>query len=219
MSRQLRAGETKDANRSQNRGIELSHLLTNQAAIVIAVLSYPMVVVLFQRGAFGEAQSLATSAALSAYALGLPAYVLIKVLAPGFFAREDTRTPVKIAVVCLTANVVVVLALIVPLQHVGIALATVLSSWLNAGLLGFILYRRGLFDLDDRLRYRLPRILAAGLAMAAVVWGVMPAMADLMPMAPALALTIMIGTIAFFAIAQAVGAFEFGDVKALLRRR
>jgi putative peptidoglycan lipid II flippase len=178
-----------------------------------------MVVVLFQRGAFGEAQSLATSAALSAYALGLPAYVLIKVLAPGFFAREDTRTPVKIAVVCLTANVVVVLALIVPLQHVGIALATVLSSWLNAGLLGFILYRRGLFDLDARLRYRLPRILAAGLAMAAVVWGVMPAMADLMPMAPALALTIMIGTIAFFAIAQAVGAFEFGDVKALLRRR
>lgn len=219
MSRQLRAGETAEAIQSQNRGIELALLLTVPAAIGIAVLSLPIVTVLFERGEFGSADSLATSAALSAYALGLPAYVLIKVLAPGFFAREDTKTPVKIAVACLTANIVFILLLIAPLQHVGVALATVLSSWLNAGLLGFVLYRRDLFSVSDRLRQRLPRILVSGLAMAVIVWGIMPILAGLLPMILALGLTIVIGTLAFFAIAQAIRAFEFNEVKAMLRRR
>ncbi len=219
MSRQLRAGETSDAIRSQNRGIELALLLTIPAAIGIAVLSLPIVTVLFQRGAFGEAESLATSAALAAYALGLPAYVLIKVLSPGFFAREDTKTPVKIAIACLVANIVFVLLLIVPLQHVGIALATVLSSWLNAGLLGFLLYRRDLFHPDDRLRHRLPRILAAGLVMAVMIWGMMPLLAGLLPMALALGFTILAGTLSFFVTAQVTGAFQWNEVKAMLRRR
>ncbi|MGI9449399.1 MAG: murein biosynthesis integral membrane protein MurJ [Geminicoccaceae bacterium] len=218
MSRQLRAGETADAIRSQNRGIELALLLTIPAAIGLAVLSLPIVTVLFQRGAFVEAESIATSAALSAYALGLPAYVLIKVLAPGFFAREDTRTPVKIAVICLIANIAFVLVLIGPFQHVGIALATVLSAWLNAILLGTTLYRRDLFKVDDRLRRCLPRILLAGLAMAVIVWLIMPAMAESLQAALALAVTIPIGAIAFFAIAQTLGAFDWRNIKTLLRR-
>ncbi len=219
MSRQLRAGETAEALKSQNRGIELALLLTIPAAIGIAVLSLPIVTVLFQRGAFGAIESHATSAALSAYALGLPAYVLIKVLAPGFFAREDTKTPVKIAIACLVANIAFVLLLIGPLQHVGIALATVLSAWMNAGLLAFTLYRQDLFKIDDRLKSRLPRILIAGLAMALVVWGVMPLLTDLLPMVLALGSSIVLGTGAFFAFAQAFKAFSFAEVKTMLRRR
>ena len=76
--------------------------------------------------------------------MGLPAYVLVKVLAPCFFAREDTATPVKIAVVALAANIALILALIGTLEHVGIALATALGAWLNAGLLGWRLHRLGL---------------------------------------------------------------------------
>ena len=94
------------------------------AAVGLAVLSLPIMQVLFQRGAFGAADALATAHVLSAYALGLPAYVLVKVLVPGFFARKDTRTPVKIAVVCLIANIVFILILLWPLAEVGIALAT-----------------------------------------------------------------------------------------------
>lgn len=218
MSRQLRAGETEAAIHSQNRGIELALLLTVPAAIGIAVLSLPIVTILFQRGAFGETQSLATSAALSAYALGLPAYVLIKVLVPSFFAREDTKTPVKIAVICLIANIGFVLLLIGPLQHVGIALATVLSSWLNAILLGIFLHKRGLFSLDDRMKYRLPRILIAGLAMAIVVWGAALFLMDRLSLPIALALTIMIGATAFFIVAQLIHAFKLSEVKAMLRR-
>lgn len=219
MARQLRAGETADAIRSQNRGIELALLLTIPAALGIAVLSLPIVTVLFERGQFVEADSLATSAALSAYALGLPAYVLIKVLVPGFFAREDTKTPVKIAVVCLLANIAFVLALIQPLQHVGIALATVLSSWLNAGLLGYLLHRRGLFHLDQRLIGRLPRILLAGLAMALSIWLMIEFFDGLMPKAAALALTIALGAGVFFLCASLVRAFDLAEVKAMMRRR
>ncbi|MEM7043643.1 MAG: murein biosynthesis integral membrane protein MurJ [Pseudomonadota bacterium] len=218
MARQLRAGETEAAAHSQNRGIELALLLTIPAAIGIAVLSLPIVTVLFQRGAFGEIESLATSAALSAYALGLPAYVLIKVLVPGFFAREDTKTPVQIAVVCLAANVLFVLLLIGPLQHVGIALATVLSSWLNALLLGWLLYRRGLFRLDERLMRRLPRIVIAGVAMALVIWLAMEWAAGLLPEVLALALNIGFGAAVFFATAGLLGAFELQEVRRLMRR-
>ncbi len=218
MSRQLRAGETDDAIRSQNRGIELALLLTIPATIGIAMLSQPIVAVLYQRGAFDSATGDATSAALFAYAFGLPAYVLIKVLAPGFFAREDTKTPVKIAIACLVANIIFVLLLIGPMKHVGIALATVLSSWMNACLLGGLLYRRDLFHVDDRLLYRLPRIVIAGSVMAGILWLAMPYLTGILPQYFALAAAIIIGTIAFFATAQIIGAFKIGDVKAILRR-
>ena len=219
MSRQLRAGETAAAVYNQNRGIEIALLLTIPAAIGIAVLSLPIVTVLFERGAFNAADGLATSAALSAYALGLPAYVLIKVLAPGFFAREDTKTPVKIAVVCLIANILFVLALIGPLQHVGIALATVASSWLNACLLGYLLHRRRLFSLDDRLVRRLPRIVLAGLAMAVIVWLAMAYAEAIMPKVAALVLAIGIGSFVFLTLASLLRAFDLKEVKALMRRR
>ncbi|MDH3662823.1 MAG: murein biosynthesis integral membrane protein MurJ, partial [Alphaproteobacteria bacterium] len=218
MSRQLRAGETTAAIHSQNRGIELALLLTIPAAIGIAVLALPIVTVLFERGEFGAPESLATSAALSAYALGLPAYVLIKVLAPGFFAREDTRTPVKIAVVCLIANVLFVLALIGPFQHVGIALGTVLSSWLNALLLGAFLHRRGLFRLDERLMRRLPRIVLAGLLMALSIWMAMDYAKTLLPEVVALALTIALGGLVFFVAAQWLRAFDLQEARRLMRR-
>ena len=219
MSRQLRAGEFDAAVRSQNRGIELALLLTIPAAIGIAVLSLPIVTVLFERGAFGPAESLATSAALSVYALGLPAYVLIKVLAPGFFAREDTKTPVKIAVVCLIANVLLVLLLIGPLKHVGIALATVLSSWLNALLLGTLLRRRGLFHLDERLIRCLPRILAAGLIMALAVWLAVGLGQARLPDALALAVAIAVGGLVYLAAARWLQAFDIKEAKGLMKRR
>ena len=109
LARQIRAGEAEAALASQNRALELALLLTLPCAVGLAVLSLPIMQVLFERGAFGAADAPATAQALAAYALGLPAYVLVKVLVPGFFARKDTRTPVKIAVVCLIANIVFIL--------------------------------------------------------------------------------------------------------------
>jgi putative peptidoglycan lipid II flippase len=218
MARQLRAGQVAHAMHNQNRALELALLLTVPAALALIVLCLPIVSVLFERGAFGAADARATSAALAAYALGLPAYVLIKVLTPGFFAREDTRTPVKIAIVCLISNVVIALALIWWLAHVGIALATALSAWLNTGLLGRGLWRDGLFQPDARLRRRLPRILGTSMAMALALWLAAPWLAGL-PAPLALALLIAAGGLFFLLLGQLVGALDFGELRSALGRR
>jgi putative peptidoglycan lipid II flippase len=218
MARQLRAGEVAQAIHSQNRALELALLLTVPAALALVVLSVPIIGVLFERGAFGAEASRATSAALAAYALGLPAYVLVKVLTPGFFAREDTRTPVKIAIVCMISNIVIAFALIWWLAHVGIALATAVSAWLNAGLLGRGLWRDGLFRPDARLRRRLPRILGASLAMGLALWLATPWLAGLA--APiALALLVAGGGLGFVLIGQLLGALDFGELRGALGKR
>ncbi|MCZ6845665.1 MAG: murein biosynthesis integral membrane protein MurJ, partial [Alphaproteobacteria bacterium] len=128
LSRQLRAGDDAGARASQNRAIEIAMLLTIPATAALLVLPGPIITVLFQRGQFGAHDALATALALMAFASGLPAYVLIKALAPGFFAREDTATPVKIAIGALLLNVAVALSLMPVLAHVGIALATAISA-------------------------------------------------------------------------------------------
>jgi putative peptidoglycan lipid II flippase len=218
MSRQLRAGQREQAMASQNRAIELVLLLTVPAALALILLSAPIVTVLFERGAFGAEASRATSGALAAYALGLPAYVLIKVLTPGFFAREDTATPVKIAIVCLISNVAIALALIWWLAHVGIALATTLSAWLNAGLLARGLRRDALLQPDVRLRRRVPRIVGATLVMVALLWLLQPWLGALPPVL-ALALLITAGGLGFFFSAHALGALELADLRSAIARR
>ncbi len=218
LARQLRAGEVAAALKSQNLAIELALLLTLPAALALIVLAWPIIHVLFEHGAFGPEDSLKTSWALAAYAAGLPAYVLIKVLAPGFFAREDTKTPVKVALVCLAANLVFVVTLMWPLAHVGIALATALSAWLNAGLLAWLLRRDGLLQPDARLRRRLPRIVSASLAMAAGLW---LAQRWLAPVPPTLGLALLVagGGGGFLALAKVSGALDFRELRGAFGRR
>lgn len=177
LARQVAAGDEQGGLDSQNRSLEFALLLTLPSMAGLIVLAEPIVSVLFQRGAFGAAESAATSAALAAFAIGLPGYVLIKVFSAGFFAREDTKSPVRVAVVALVTNIVLNLILMQVLGHVGIALATALSSTLNAGLLWWMLVRRGHFRLDARNRRRLPRMVLASLIMAGVVWGLVSALA------------------------------------------
>ena len=172
LARQVRSGDDAGARASLNRAVELALLLGLPAATASFAIAGPIVAVLFERGAFGAAETAATAAALMAFSVGLPAYVLVKVLAPAFFAREDTRTPVRFAVICVGVNFVlnIVLGLMSPLAHVGIASSTAIAAWLNTVLLATAARRRGYFVPDARLRARLPRILAAAVVMAAIVW-------------------------------------------------
>ncbi|MGH7063292.1 MAG: lipid II flippase MurJ, partial [Stellaceae bacterium] len=119
--------------------------------------------------AFSAADTAATASALAAYAAGLPAFVLVKVLAPAFFARHDTKTPVRIAIAAMAVNLCLTVALMQVLAHVGIALATTCAGWVNALSLFLVLVRRGDFRLDRRARHRLPRIAAAAIGMGAVL--------------------------------------------------
>ena len=117
-------------------------LLGVPAALALAVLAEPFLITLFHYGAMTDNDIQMAAMSLRAYAFGLVAFMLIKVLAPGFFARQDTKTPVKVGIIAMVANMVFNLLLIWPLAHAGLALATALSAFLNAGLLGYLLYRQ-----------------------------------------------------------------------------
>jgi len=227
LSRQVRAEaegrETGASRETQNRALEMSLLLTLPAAAGIAVLAEPMTSVLFERGRFTAGDSAATAAAMAAFAAGLPAFVLIKVFQPGFFARQDTATPVKVAVVAVIANLALNLILMRLYAHVGIALSTAISSWLNAALLATILLRRGHFSPDPRLLGRAVRIAGAVAVMAAVValvaWQLAPWFAaGTLAAIAALALSIGAGIAVYAGVGAAIGAVRPSEIRAMLRR-
>jgi putative peptidoglycan lipid II flippase len=221
LSRQLRSGESLSAHRTMNRAVELSLLLCLPAAVGQAAAAVPIVTVLFQRGVFGLAEAQATAAALSAYAIGLPAYVLVKIFAPGFFARGDTATPVKVGLGAVALNLALNLIFTQWLAHVGVALATALSAWANALALGALLWRRGHFLADRRLRRRVPRLLLAALLMGGVLLALGAA---LFPAAPgwrfaALAALIGAGMLCYFGAAFLLRVLDWRELRGLLRRR
>jgi putative peptidoglycan lipid II flippase len=234
LTRQIQAGQEATALASQNRAIEVCLLLTVPAAVGIAILAEPITAVLFEHGAFTARDRLAVANALLAFSLGLPAYVLNKALTPGFFARHDTRTPVIASVAALAANIVINLALMGPLGHVGIAVGTATAAWLNAALLIVILHRRGHLVADRRLKRRLPAMLLASAAMGAVLWGGLALVAQGFgpvfgspgmaagangPRTAALALLIAGGLAVFAAAAFVTGAADRSDLALLKRRR
>ena len=224
LSRQVRLGEGARAGETQNRAIELALLLTLPAAAGLVAAALPIVSVLFERGAFGAEASDATARALAAYGFGLPAFVLVKVFAPGFFARGDTRTPVQVAVACVALNLVFNLALIRPLGHVGIAVATSLSAWANAGALAYLLRRQGRWREDRRLLSRGARIALAAAGMGLALWaGRVALFDDLLALRHwrwgALAGLLGLGGAAYAALALASRAADLAEIIGYLRRR
>jgi putative peptidoglycan lipid II flippase len=182
--------------------------------------------VLFERGAFEPADTTATALALAAFAAGLPAFVLQKIFQPGFFAREDTRTPMNFALASVALNIAGALALFPFIGHVGIALATTVAAWLNAGLLGVTLSRRGHFQASPALRRNLPRIAIASLVMGGVVlalsfWWQDWFRADVgLDLRIGLLLALVAaGAGVYFAITLLTGAFRPGLLRQALRRR
>ncbi len=171
LTHKLRAGDHKAVIESENRALEFALLLTLPAAIALFIAAGPIMRVLFEHGAFTTIDARATAEMLSALALGLPAYVLIKVLHPSFFAREDTKTPMIFAGIAMAANAALSLALFVVLGAVGIAIATAVAGWIDVALLVTELKRRGEFALDAAFRRSFIGIVLASAAMGLSVWG------------------------------------------------
>ena len=176
--------------------------------------------VLFERGAFGPVEANATASALAAYAAGLPAFVLIKIMTPGFFARHDTATPVKVAIAAMATNLILTvgLGLLLPFRHVGIASATSIAGWVNALLLMVLLHRRGHFTLDARSRRIVPRLVAASAGMGLLLWGMNELAAPLyagpfIARTAALTIVIAIAAVAFFILALLLGAADWREIK------
>jgi len=170
LTRALRSGQANEASHVQNRAIELGLTLSLPAAVGLAVASHPIIAAVYQRGAFLPSDTQAVAAALSAVAVGLPAYVLNKALAPGFLAREDTMTPFRFAMIGVAADIVIAVALFQVIGYVGIACGTAGAAWINAGMLYMRLRRRKMLEPDARIRRILPRLAASAALMGAALW-------------------------------------------------
>lgn len=172
VSRYVGANEPDKAAHVQGQAAELAMLLCLPAAIALAVSAGPLVSALFQGGEFTAEDARLSALTLSIIVLGLPAYVLVKVLTPGFYSRQDTATPVKTAVFVLVANIALNFALIPPFGIGGLAAAIAICSWLNCVILYVILHRRGHFRIEGWLANRVFRQLIAAAAMAAALFAI-----------------------------------------------
>jgi len=170
ISRLLASNDHEAANLQQNKALEFSLFLTLPAAAALVVIAQPILATLFERGAFTTQDTEATAAALIVYAFGLPAYVIAKALTPGYFARKDTKTPVRFATISLVINTTLNIILIQYLAHVGLAAATAIAAWINACMLYFGLRNRDHLTLLPSTKVKILKCTIASLIMGGAVW-------------------------------------------------
>jgi putative peptidoglycan lipid II flippase len=172
LSRALSAGDEKEARDLFNRALEYCLLLALPAATGLFVISWPIVVTLFHHGVFTWEAAWNTTAVLTAYCIGMPAYIAMKVFSTAFWAKQDTATPVKVSVVCTVFNIVMGLYLVFVAQVgvVGVAVATAMAGWLQIGLFLFFLRRRAETRFDARfIRNALKIVMSCALMAAGLV--------------------------------------------------
>lgn len=232
VSRHLHANNHAAVMDSQNRSLEFAMLLTVPAAAALVVIPFEIVSVLFERGAFTPADVPYTSRALAIFAVGLPAFVMIKVFSPAYFARHDTRTPMRYAGWSLAANTAGSVALFFLFRHLGwmphlgIAVATTLGGWMNALLLWYGLQHTNQFETDARLRHALPGIVVSSLVMAVGLWIAAQYLGPwlvegkgVVVRFSALAMLIGFGSVLYFACAQITGAVRLHQIGKAFRRK
>jgi putative peptidoglycan lipid II flippase len=225
LARQLRSGANDAAMANQNRAIEFGLLFSLPSMAALWLLAEPIVRVLFEHGRFGPDDTVRTAGALAAYAVGLPAFMLVKALTPGFFAREDTKTPLYTAIVSIVVNLALNAWFVLgtSLAQVGIALASSLAGWLNALLLGAILVRRGHLVPDERLKSRALRTALATIGMSVVLWLVLRPVAgplahpDVTGVIALLGLCVL-GGLAYAVLGVLLGVINLSELRFLLRR-
>jgi putative peptidoglycan lipid II flippase len=206
--------------------MELALFFALPATLALMLIAAPLIKGLLQHGAFNAADTLATSRTLVAFSCGLPAYILIKILVPGFHARSDTATPVRIGFISIAANLVgnVLTVFFTDLSYVGIALATALSAWVNVGLLYWHLRQRNFFRADSRLKRTALRLILPNLLMGGSIY-VIAKQVDpwltgaLAQRAAALALLVLAAVLVYFAAAILLRALPLADIKRAIKRR
>ena len=170
LSKQISQNEKNKALYTQNRAIEFCLLLAIPASVAIFIIAEPIIGSFFERGEFSATDKVLSAKALQAFAIGVPAYVLVKILTPIFFARQNTVTPVKIAIFCVFINFLFNIILMQFYQHVGIAIATAISSWVNCILLFYILLESNEIVFDKTLKVNLKKILIINIIFAILVF-------------------------------------------------
>ncbi|WP_421989689.1 murein biosynthesis integral membrane protein MurJ [Qipengyuania sp.] len=217
--------ENKDgADRIQSDAIELSMLLTIPAAVALAVCAVPFVTMIFQGGRFSIEDAAIAGEVLEALVLGLPAYVLVKVLVPNFYARADTKTPVIAAFISLAVFIGFNLAFLQRFGVIGVAYASVIGAWINVGFLYLVLLKRGYYAVPGALLLRIARQLFAAGAMGLALFYARDLLTDwfaagLFARLAALAVLVACSAIVYFGVAFAVGAIDRQRIAVLTQKR
>ncbi|MGR8934784.1 MAG: murein biosynthesis integral membrane protein MurJ [Gammaproteobacteria bacterium] len=165
------AGDAQGFSRSLDAGLRLTLLIGLPATLGLILIAQPLISTLYEYDAFSINDVTMTARSLTGYALGLLGFMLIKVLAPGFAARQDTRTPMRFGLYALLAHLALSLVFVMPLAHAGLALATSLAAFFNAGLLLALLLKAGIYKPSARWRLFVFRLLFANAVMVAVLIG------------------------------------------------
>ncbi len=171
LSKAIKQSHQETIHNIQNRSIEFSLLISLPSAIGLFILAEPIIYILFERGAFLQEDTFYTARVLGYFALGLPAYIIIKVLVSCFFAREDTKTPLYISIVSVISNIVLSLLLIQSMREMGIALATAISAWINALLLYVMLSLKNNIKFDSVLISNSIKILTSSIVLVLGIYG------------------------------------------------
>ncbi|UUP17941.1 Putative lipid II flippase MurJ [Nitratireductor thuwali] len=225
LSRSLKAGDLAEAQHLQNRSLEFALGLTVPAAVGLMVMPAPLIALLYERGEFTALDTAMTASALAAFASGLPAYVLAKVFQPGFFAREDMKTPMWYSLASVVTNIAVSLALFPYLGHVAIAIGTSVSAWVNVALLAGTLWRRSYFRPSALTLRRVAMIVLSSAVMALVVWALMSALGGTLAEGGtllrglAVLLIVALAALSYLALAVLTGAVDRNEIRGMLRRR
>ena len=223
LSRRLKAEDADGSRNALSRAAEFSMAFTLPAAVALVVIPLPMVSVLYERGATDADDVRAIAIATAIYGLGLPAFVLQKVQQPLYFARSDTRSPFRFALVAMVVNAVAAFGLVPLVGWAAPAVAATLAGWVMVVLLATGTRRMGaIAQLDARFWQRLWRIVVASVLMGLCLWGAMHGLGDLL-ITPtiryaALLALILAGILSYFLAAQLVGALRLRELRSVLRR-
>ena len=223
LSRRLRGGDNAGAKTALSRAAEISLALTIPSAVALMVVPFALVTVLFQRGASDIDDTAAIATAVTIYGLGLPAFVLQKVLQPIYFAREDTRRPFHYALVAMVVNAALAVGLAPWVGWIAPAIATTMAGWAMFACLAIGARRYGdAAKFDARFHQRIWRILLASATMGVALFLTNDAIQPLLgiPWWRGLALLILIsvGALSYFGVGQAIGAFRLSEFKGALKR-
>lgn len=223
LSRRLRAGDEAGSNRSLNRAAEFSLALTLPSAVALMVIPFPLVSVLFERGAFDAVDTAATAWAVAIYGAGLPSFVLSKVLAPLYFAREDTKTPFHYALVSMVVNAGLAIGLSSSFGYLAAAIGTSVAGWSMLLLLWLGSRKLGpAAAIDAQLKTKAPRLLLASLIMGAVLLGaaymIAPWLYEPGLRYAALAALVALGAGVYAVAVVLTGAMRLAELKRMLKR-
>ncbi|EJF90342.1 murein biosynthesis integral membrane protein MurJ [Bartonella tamiae] len=226
LSRALRSKKMEEAANLQNRSIEFTLFLTLPASAAFLIMSEPIVRLLFERGQFSAQSTSVVAILLSLYGLGLPAFVLIKAFIPGFFAREDTKTPMVFAGISVVVNISLALTLFPIISAPGIVIAEITAGWVNALLLFITLLRRGHWHHDHALLKRIPRLILAAAVMAVFIHYALEFLAlPLSSSSPflyqilAVLSVVFVAMIVYFSLAFVLGGTNISMIKRGLKRK